>query len=56
MVWIDTVRSRAYQMEKTVARRTASTSELSQSGTPWASVRLSVSSVPTMLIRTTGSQ
>jgi len=56
MVWIDRVRSRAYQIEKTVARRTANTVELIQSGTPWPSVRLSVSRVPTTLISTTASQ
>ena len=56
MVWIDSVRSRAYQMPKTAASSTAKTVELIQSGTPRASVRLSVSRVPTTLIRTTASQ
>ena len=56
MVWIDSVRSRAYQMPKTAARSTAKTVELIHSGTPRASVRLSVSRVPTTLISTTASQ
>ena len=54
--WIDRVRSRAYQAAKTAARRTENTVELIQSGTPRASVRLSVSNVPTTLISTTASQ
>ena len=54
--WIDSVRSRAYQTAKTQARRTANTVELIQSGTPRASVRLSVSRVPTTLMSTTASQ
>src|SRR4051812_16830651 len=54
--WIERVPSRAYQAAKTQASNTAKTVELSQSGTPRASVRLSVSSVPTTLISTTASQ
>jgi len=56
MVWMDRVRSRAYQMPKTAARSTAKRVELIQSGTPRLSVRLSVSRVPTTLINTTASQ
>ena len=56
MVWIDSVRSRAYQVPKTTARSTENTAVLSHSGTPRASVRLSVRRVPTTLISTTASQ
>src|SRR3954470_1409956 len=55
IVWIDRVRSRAYQIEKTTARSTEKTVVLIQSGTLCPSVRLSVSRVPTTLIRTTES-
>ncbi len=54
--WIESVRSRAYQAAKTAPSRRAKTVELSHSGTPRASVRLSVSNVPTTLISTTASQ
>src|SRR6478672_1634198 len=54
--WIDSVRSRAYQAPKTAASSTANSVVLNHSGTPWASVRLSVSSVPTTLMSTTASQ
>ncbi len=54
--WIDNVFSRAYHAAKTPARTTAKTALLRASGTPWASVRLSVSRVPTTLISTTASQ
>src|SRR6201989_3693217 len=56
MVWIDRVRSRAYQSEKTTASSTEKTVVLIHSGTLCPSVRLSVSRVPTTLIRTTLSQ
>ena len=56
MVWIDSVRSRPYQTPKTTASSAAKTVVLSYSGTPSASVRLSVISVPTTLISTTVSQ
>src|SRR6478736_4178478 len=45
--WIESVPSRAYQSVNTPASSTAKTVELTQSGTPRASVRLSVSKVPT---------
>jgi hypothetical protein len=56
MVWMDRVRSRAYQVPNTAASSTLNTVVLIHSGTPRASVRLSVSSVPTTLISTTASQ
>ncbi len=56
MEWMDSVRSREYQRPKTTASRTEKVTELIHSGTPRASVRLSVSSVPTTLISTTESQ
>ena len=56
MVWIDSVRSRAYQMPNTTASSAANAVVLIHSGTPRASVRLSVSRVPTTLISTTASQ
>lgn len=56
MEWIDSVRSRRYQMAKTTAKATAKIVLLTASGTPRESVRVSVTSVPTTLIRTTASQ
>src|SRR4051812_8925189 len=56
IVWIDKVRSRAYQIENTAARRTPNTVVLIHSGTLWPSVRLSVRRVPTTLMSTTDSQ
>ena len=56
MWWIDSVRSREYQMPKTTASRTAKTALLIPSGTPIWSVRMSVYSVPVMLSTTTVSQ
>src|SRR4051812_50012125 len=56
MLWIDSVRSTRYQIVNVAARATANTAVLSSRGTPSASVRLSVISVPTMLTRTTVSQ
>src|SRR3954447_7803587 len=56
MLWIDRVRSAAYQTAKVIPSATANTAVLSSSGTPSASVRLSVISVPTTLISTTVSQ
>ena len=42
MLWIDSVCSRAYQVPNTTARMAANTAELRASGTPRASVRMSV--------------
>jgi hypothetical protein len=42
MLWIESVRSRAYQMAKTAASSTENTVVLIQSGTPAWSVRMSV--------------
>ncbi len=56
IVWMDSVRSRAYQMPNTAASSTANTVVLIHSGTFCPSVRLSVSRVPTTLISTTASQ
>lgn len=56
MLWMDKVRPRAYPRLKTAARASAKTGLLSPRGTPAPSVRSSVSSVPTTLIRTTASQ
>ena len=56
MVWIDRVRSLAYQAAKVTARATAKTIVLVISETPKPSVRLSVTRVPTTLISTTVSQ
>ena len=46
MLWIDRVRSRAYQMPKTAASSTEKTVVLIHSGTPSWSVRMSVYRVP----------
>ncbi len=56
MLWIDSVRSLAYQAAKVSASRTAKIGVLVVSGTFQPSARLSVISVPTMLISTTASQ
>ncbi len=56
MLWIDSVRSRANQIPKTIARATAKMLVLSASGTCSWSVRMSVYSVPVTLRTTTVSQ
>ena len=56
MLWIDSVRSREYQIPNTTARATANTVVLSASGTFIWSVRMSVYRVPVTLSTTTVSQ
>src|SRR3954452_5580576 len=56
MLWIDRVRSRAYQMPKTMASATANTVVLRARGTFSWSVRMSVYRVPVTLSTTTVSQ
>ena len=56
MLWIDSVRSREYQMPNTTARATAKMLVLTASGTCSWSVRMSVYSVPVTLSTTTVSQ
>ena len=55
-MWIESVRSLAHQTAKTTASTIEKTIVVITSETPRLSVRLSVISVPTMLIRTTASQ
>jgi hypothetical protein len=56
IVWIDRVCSLAHQARNVPASATVKTAVLTGRGTPRLSVRLSVMSVPTMLMRTTVSQ
>ena len=56
MLWIDRVRSLAYQPPKTSASAIVKTTVVVISEMPRLSVRLSVISVPTTLISTTASQ
>ena len=55
-MWIDSVRSLAYQAAKTPARTKLKTTVVVTSETPKLSVKLSVIRVPTTLISTTASQ
>ena len=56
MLWIDSVRSLAYQAAKITASATAKTTVVVTSATSKLSVRLSVMRVPTTLMSTTASQ
>src|SRR6266540_1389441 len=56
MLWIDSVPSRPYQITKVIVSAAANTTVVNSSGTPSASVRLSVISVPTTEINTTTDQ
>ena len=56
IVWIESVRSLAYQAANVAASATLKTIVVVTSETPKLSVRLSVISVPTTLISTTASQ
>jgi hypothetical protein len=56
MVWMDRVRSLAYQAAKVMASRTAKIGVVTVRDTPRLSVRLSLTSVPTTLISTTANQ
>src|SRR4051812_30557270 len=56
MLWVDRVRSRAYQAANVTARASANAIVVGSSETPRLSVRLSLTSVPTTLTRTTVSQ
>ena len=54
--WIDSVPSDRYQATNTTARAIPNTAELSCSGTPRLSVRLSVTRVPNTLTNVTVAQ
>ncbi len=56
MLWIESVRSLAYQPAKVSASATAKIVVVVVNGTPKLSTRLSVTSVPKMLRKTTTSQ
>ena len=56
IVWIDSVRSLAYQAAKMAARAIEKTITVVRRATPWLSTRLSVIWVPTTLISTTAIQ
>ncbi|MDQ0777190.1 hypothetical protein QF026_005656 [Streptomyces aurantiacus] len=56
MLWMDSVRSLRYQAVNTIVRRTANAAVVVSSGTPMLSVRLSLTRVPTTLIRATAVQ
>ena len=56
IVWIESVRSTAYQTANTMARMAAKNGVLVVSGTLCASVMLSVISVPKTLMTTTTAQ
>ena len=56
IVWIDSVRSLAYQTAKVIASAMPKAIVVVCSGMPYPSTRLSLIRVPTTLIRTTASQ